>query len=123
MIECPNCEAPTPKLYEAPRLRIPALRGYHVTELGQGELIWWRPPGSAFPGDESFELLEVLPDDALLVLPPETPADGRYCPRCWAGRLWPATYPYIAYQPADFRLDGYRDPIMLTLEGGATDGL
>ena len=123
MIECPNCEESTPKLYEAPRLRIPAPRGYHVDELGQGELIRWHPPGSAFPGDESFELLEVLPDGWLLVLPPETPADGCYCARCWGGRLWPALFSYTANHPPDFRLDGYRDPIMLTQEGGATDGL
>ncbi|MET2736278.1 hypothetical protein ABXT16_12570, partial [Staphylococcus epidermidis] len=71
----PNCEEPTSKLYEAPRLRIPVPPGYNASELGESEVVRWHPLGSAFPGSESFELLEVLPNGWLLVLPPETHAE------------------------------------------------
>ena len=104
---CPGCQEEAVQLFEPPRLRIAAreLDG----EVHVGGQVWYHVPGSAFTGRDCFTVVALDGDDVLL-LPPETP-DEPICHLCWAGSLWPALHPYVDNQPAEFRLDGWQDPV------------
>ncbi len=107
-ITCPDCGEEVGQVFEPPRLRVPR-SVLACGEINVGDQVWWRVPGSAFPGRECFTVVALDGDDVLL-LPPETP-DEPICHLCWAGSLWPALHPYVDNQPAEFRLDGWRDPV------------